>query len=231
MEYDKEEAQRRREYEKALAAQNKLAEKLAELNRKTRSAKNRLLATTKSEKWHRFSLAWLDREAGYTGEMASARVWLRNQPADVYIQLLLPFAQARPDATNIAIEVAAVRASLDDWTDKGNALLLEHAKRDYAEEVASFRAWQREHPDDEGWRSKKATRAQWMLMGRTADALGIDPPARVNRGEAHDWLEQHGGNRRLGSGPDAAPSNSGSQHRGGRAVEYAMAGTNTGEVR
>lgn len=199
MEYDREAARRRRDYEKALAAKAQLEEKLAKLSRATRNAKSRLLATTKSEQWHRMALGWLDREAGYTGEMASARVWVRHQTIHDYIELLAPHAATMPDATNLAIEVAAVRANLDDWSAKGEALLLNRAKAAYAEDLAGFARWQREHPGEDGWRRKPATRAQGFLVSRTATTLGIDAPLRLTRGDAFDWLERHGGNLRLGS--------------------------------
>ncbi len=198
MEYDREAARRRRDYEKALAAKAQLEEKLARLSRATRNAKSRLLATTKSEQWHRMTLGWLDREAGYTGEMAPARVWLRHQTVHEYVQLLAPHAVEMPDATNVAIEVAAVRANLADWSAKGEALLLDRAKRAYMEDLASFARWQREHPGEDGWRKKPATSAQGFLVSRTAATLGIDAPLRMTRGEAFDWLERHGGNLRLG---------------------------------
>lgn len=198
MEYDREAARRRRDYEKALAAKAQLEEKLAKLSRATRNAKSRLLATTKSEQWHRMTLGWLDREAGYTGEMAPARVWLRHQSIHDYIELLAPHAATMPDATNLDIEVAAVRANLDDWSARGEALLLDRAKAAYAEDLAGFARWQREHPGEDGWRRKPATRAQGFLVSRTAATLGIDAPLRMTRGDAFDWLERHGGNLRLG---------------------------------
>ena len=197
MEIDKEEMLRRRKYEVALAASKRAEEKAATLKRATRSAKSRLLATTKSEKWHRMTLAWLEREVGYTGEMASARVWLRHQPIREYGHLLAPFAQNLPAATNIEIEVAAVKANFEDWNAKGNALLLDRAKRAYAAELESFRAWQRENPDKLGWRKKSATRAQGFLINRLAIAVGIELPSRLNRGDAHDWIVHNGGNPRL----------------------------------
>ena len=197
MEYDAIEARRRREYETALAAKRKVEERLAEINRKARNAKTRLLSTTRSEQWHRMSLAWLERDTGYTGEMASARVWLRHQSLDKYIALIAPFAAVRPGATNIAAEVAAVRAHLDDWTERGEALLLSRASRAYAEDVAGFRVWQRDNPDSNAWRRKPMTRTQGFLVGRMVAALELEPPARMNRGEAHDWIDQHGGNPRL----------------------------------
>lgn len=198
MEYDREAARRRRDYEKAMAAKAQLEERLAKLSRDARNAKSRLLATTKSEQWHRMTLGWLDREAGYTGEMASARVWLRHQTIQEYLQLLAPYAAGMLEAPNIELEVAAVRDNLDDWSAKGEALLLDRAKRDYREDLASFARWQREHPGEDAWRKKPATRAQGFLVSRTAAALGINAPLRMTRGDAFDWLERHGGNLRLG---------------------------------
>ena len=198
MDYDREEMRRRREYEEALAAQKKLEEKLASLKRAARTAKGRLLSsTTKSETWHRMSLGWLDREAGYNGEMASARVYLRGLPFQDYVQALAPFAEGMPGASNLAIEVAAVAANLSDWTVKGDTFLLERARRDYASENASFAAWQREHPEHETWRKKPPTRGQGFLITRITAAQDVEPPVRMNRGEAHDWIARHGGNPRL----------------------------------
>lgn len=197
MEYDDTEARRRRQYQAAMAAKRQIEERLAEINRKARNAKSRLLSTTRSEQWHRMALAWLERDVGYTGEMAAARVWLRHQPLDAYIELVAPFAAAMPGATIIAAEVAAVRAHLDEWTKRGEALLLDRASRAYAEDVAGFRVWQRDHPDNNAWRRKAMTKSQGFLIGRMVAALDLEPPARMNRGEAHDWIEQHGGNPRL----------------------------------
>lgn len=201
MEYDAIEIRRRRECEAAMAVKRKAEERLAEINRKARNAETRLLSTTRSEQWHRMSLAWLERDTGYAGEMASARVWLRHQPLDDYIALVTPFAAGQPGVTSIAAEVAAVRANLDDWTTRGEALLLDRASRAYAEEVAGFRVWQRDHADSHAWRRKPMTRSQGFLIGRMVAARDLEPPARMNRGEAHDWIERHGGNPRLAASP------------------------------
>lgn len=197
MDYDATEARRRREYAAAIAVERRAAERLAEIKRRARNAKGRLLSTTRSEQWHRMTLAWLERDAGFTGEMASARVWLRHQPLDAYIALVAPFAAAQPGATVIAAEVAAVRTHLEEWTKRGEALLLDTASRAYAQDVAGFRVWQRDNPDSDAWRRKPMTRSQGFLIGRMVAALDLEPPARLNRGEAHDWIEQNGGNPRL----------------------------------
>ncbi|NIJ15066.1 hypothetical protein [Sphingobium vermicomposti] len=198
MDFNSEELRRRRAFEGARDAKAKADARAAQARQKVRAAKARLNATTRSEQWHRMSLGWLDREAGYTGEMASARVYLRTLPIREYVELLSPYADKMPDSTtNIQMEATAVRDNLDVWTKKGDALLLERAKADYAVECASFDEWERDNPDKGGWRGQKSTRAQWLLMLRTADALAVAPPKSANRGEAHDWLRAHGGNLRL----------------------------------
>lgn len=195
MDYDANEARRRRELGRAIAAKAELEAKLAEVARQARSAKARLLATTKAEGWHRHALAWLDRDAGYTGEMASARVYLRSLPFADYVKVIA--AHATAGGRNIDAEVAAVAANLEEWTRKGDDLLLDRARRDYAAEVESFRQWEKDNPDRKGWRGQPSTRLQWFQISRNAERLGLDMPVRLNRGEAHDWIEAHGGNLRL----------------------------------
>lgn len=204
MNYDQMELRRRRELERASQRTKKLEEKLAAVRRKQRSAKLALLASTKSETWHRMSLGWLDRQVGYTGEMASARVWIRKLPLEDYVRLLALKANVMPDASNIAVEHACVLANLAEFTAKGDAYLLAQAKQAYAAEAAEFRKWQQSNSEANGWRSKRMTRQQAMLIMRMQTALGIDAPTDLNRGTAHDWIEQHGGNPRL-----EAPSNKG----------------------
>ena len=202
MDYDKDERRRRRELEKAQAAQNEMEQKLAKLKQVTRNAKTRLLATTRSEQWHRMSLAWVDRDAGYNGEMATARVWLRHMSPQDYIAIIAQFAEKMPGATNLQVEVAAVHANREVWNSLGETFLLDRAKRSYAAEAAKFRAWQQEHPDSDGWRKKPPTRDQGFLIGRMCAVLEIEAPTRMNRGEAHEWIERHGGNPRLANEQD-----------------------------
>ncbi|WP_257555392.1 hypothetical protein [Sphingobium sp. CFD-2] len=205
MHYDREESRRRRLLEKAQAEQKELEQKLAKQKQVARNAKARLLATTRSEQWHRMSLAWIDRDAGYDGEMATARVWLRNMPPNDYIAIIAKFAEKMPDATNLQVEVAAVQANREAWNFMGDMLLLDRAKQAYAADAAKFRAWQQEHPDS-GWRKKPATRSQGFLISRMCAVLEIEAPTRMNRGEAHDWIERNGGNPRLVAEPDAPVS-------------------------
>lgn len=199
---DTEEERRRRELHRAEAEAAKLEQKLAELRRKARSARSRLKSTTRHETWHARRLAAQDRQAGYDGEMAEARHFLRSMPLSAYTKALEPYAEVYPETSVVELEVMAVNANLHDWTAAGKALLLDLARARYAEECRTFEAWLKEHPNEKGWRDKPATRAQWMLIWRTVEALKLnDRPERLTRGEAHDWLQEHGANVRL-RGPD-----------------------------
>lgn len=197
MDYDHTEMRRRRDLERASRRTKKLEEKLAAVRREQRSAKSRLLASTKSENWHRMSLGWLDRKVGYNGEMASARVWIRQLPLKHYVELLQSKADDWPTAPNIALEYACVMENLAEFTAKGDAYLLAQAKAAYAVEAAEFRKWQQSNPEADSWRTKRMTRSQAMLIMRMQTALGIEAPTDLNRGTAHAWIEQHGGNPRL----------------------------------
>lgn len=201
MDFDREAARRSREYEEKLDIQRELERKLAELKREARSAKSRLLAaTTKSEPWHKFTLGSLDRDAKYAGEQASARLYVRSLSWEDYCPLMAGMAARMPAGTrNIDIEYALVCEHEESWSSMGDALLLQRAKVAYTADVASFRKWERENPDSDGWRRKPATRGQGFLIARMAQTLGIDPPTRLNRGDAHDWITDHGGNLRLAS--------------------------------
>ncbi len=106
------------------------------------------------------------------------------------------------------VEVAAVRANFEEWSRRGKALLHQQAKAAYEKECRSFANWEKDNPQAKGWRDQPATRAQWMLIRRTADRLDIaEVPMRLKRGEAHDWLQLHNANLRFRStdgdgGPD-----------------------------
>jgi hypothetical protein len=195
--YDREEERRRRELESAKAKEAKLREELAALRNETRSAKNRLASATRHETWHVHRLAHLDRLAGYDGDMASARIYVRSLSFSDYMAVLRPYAEINPSATNLDIEVAAVIANRTNWHNKGEAIVLERERVAAEADRASWEAWQATHEDASGWRDKPMSRRQYFLVSRTADYLGVDTPGRMSRGEAFDWLVQHGGNLRL----------------------------------
>lgn len=195
--FDKTEESSRRKIGELAAAEAQLKARLAELNKERRSVKARLASTTKHENWHAHRLAHLDRLAGYSGEMASARIYIRSLPLSEYMSELMPFAEQMQGADNLAIEVAAVKANHDDWHNRGEEIVLERARVAAQAEYASWEAWQLKNPTAQHWRDKPMTRGQFFLVSRTADLLSIIAPAKMTRGEAHDWLSAHGGNLRL----------------------------------
>jgi len=205
--FDRNEERRRRALLERQEATARQKEKLEVLRRKERAAKAQLLgSTTRHENWHAHRLVYQDRQAGYVGEMAEARYWVRSLTPDLYREAIAPYADAMHGASIIAVEVAAVRANLNDWARRGQDVLYEQARAAYEEECRSFAAWQAAHPDETDWRDAPATRKQWMLIRRTVDRLeGVAMPVRLKAGEAHDWLERHDANLRFRGKP--APSN------------------------
>jgi len=208
MDYDdREEDGRRRERRKAEIKEAEMAAKLAELRRQARSARSRLLSTTRHDTWHAHRLAAQDRQAGYDGEMSEARHYVRALPARDYVAAIAPFAKTMPDAPVVEVEVAAVRANLDNWTEKGKVLLYERARVAYEAECRSFETWAADHPGEKGWRDRPATRPQWMLIRRTVETLQLnDMPSRLSCGEAYDWLQSHGANVRFHPPRDDEPA-------------------------
>ncbi|GLV20992.1 hypothetical protein TomMM35A_08520 [Sphingobium sp. TomMM35A] len=200
MNCDRDEDRRRRALRKRQEATARLQAKLDQSRRQERNARSQLLNTTRHPTWHAHRLAYQDRQAGFDGEMSEARYYLRALPLSRYTEAITPFAEINPDAGVVLLEVAAVRANLEEWTARGKAQLYQQAQTAYVEECRSFAHWQQANPDEKDWRNQPATRAQWMLIRRTADRLNIaDMPLRLKRGEAHAWLERHGANLRFRS--------------------------------
>lgn len=195
--YDKDEEHRRRELEALKAKEAKLRDQLAALNKKTRSAKTRLVSTTKHENWHARRLAALDMVHGYTGEMASARIYVRSLPFAAYVKALEPHAMAMRGADNLSVEIAAVRANHDEWHRRGEEIVLERERQAADADRASWEEWQKKNPDAIDWRDKPMTRRQYFLVSRTAEQIGIRMPSQMSRGQASDWLAGHGANLRL----------------------------------
>ena len=205
--FNKEEDKRRRELLAAQAKEAKLREKLDALRRKTLSAKARLNSSTKHENWHAHRLAHLDRLAGYTGEMASARIYVRSLPFDDYHAALSPFAKSMTKSSILDIEFAAVQHHHEDWQQMGEELVLERERKAAEADLAGWEKFQRENPDS-NWRANAMSRRQYFLIMRTSEQLGIEMPAgRMTRGQAHDWLQAHGANLRLNRDRDEVITN------------------------
>lgn len=214
--FDKFEESSRRKIGELAAAEAKLRAQMHELTKERRSVKARLASTTKHENWHAHRLAHLDRLAGYSGEMASARIYIRSLPLTEYISALTPFAEQMPNADNLAIEVAAVKANHDDWHNRGEEIVLARARVAAEADHAGWEEWQSKNPTAQHWRDKPMTKGQFFLVSRTADLLSIIAPAKMTRGEAHDWLSAHGGNLRLAREKESVGGNSSPERNVGR---------------
>lgn len=92
----------------------------------------------------------------------------------------------------IAQQVAAHR---DRLTAIGKDILFERQKAKHEEDCARWEA-QSEAVKQGKWRAARPTRDQRIRMIRTADQLQIELPGELTRGEAHDWIRDHGGNLR-----------------------------------
>lgn len=85
-------------------------------------------------------------------------------------------------------------------------MLLKRDRSAYETEHSEWQEWNRQNPEQNDWRVRNATESQIMLIERIAEDRGVEMPQSPKRGEAHDWIEQHGGNLRLApDAPKAAP--------------------------
>ena len=196
---------------KKLEAQHQAAKlRLEREDAKRRALKRQLMATAarledRAEKWHRFALAYADRMIGYTGQQAIARDYLRAMPFEQYVDLVR--RQASDGALSlVAAELATVIKHMDQLTARGGEVLLRRDRFAYEKDLSEWQNWHRQNPDKNDWRSLKATKGQNMLLDRIAELCNIAVPQLLNRGQAHDWIAQHGGNPRLASDQSSAGS-------------------------
>lgn len=194
MDFDRE---KKRLEQRLKAAQGKLE---AATNRR-KLLKQRLRTTSntlrdKAEKWHRFGLAHHDREAGYTGEHALARMALRSMPFDDYVRYVRQYSD-EGKRTLLSSEVAMVTSNLEQLTKVGQSILLRRDRAAYAKEQGEWEAWQERNPAQTSWRERKPSKGQLELVIRIAEAKELAAPEVLTRGQAHDWIAEHGGNPRL----------------------------------
>lgn len=198
MEYERERTKLEKELARADARLQAEKEKIKQLKRIKRQTE--IVIKEKAEKWHRFSLAYDDRQAGYTGEMAVARAYLRSLPFAEALALIRPHAGS-PGMSFVDAELAAVQAELDELTAKGREILLARARKAYEAERDSWEEWRSKNPDRNDWRTKPASKMQLKLIERIVIYREIEErPGKLNRGEAHDWIQEHEGNPRFGPG-------------------------------
>ncbi len=199
-----------RKTDRFLLSHEKEREKLKRQEEKLEAARKALArarasSADKHEKWHRYKLAYHDREAGYEGKHADARDELRRLPVWQYYQAVFAGLANESPISLVEAERAAVERNFDDLTAAANARYLERDQAAYLEALAKWQAHDRANPAGLRWRSKAATREQWYLIDRIIKAAGIDRPGKMTRGEAHDWIEANGGNPRYPSAePDSA---------------------------
>lgn len=197
MYYDKKTAALEQELRREEASLQKILDQAAEKKQKLRAVKGRLLATTKSDKWHAMALTAEARRIGFTGEHAEALFHLHSLKLGDYVEAITSYANEAPSASILSIEFAAVQANLARWTELGKRQHWDMARREYEAEVESFKKWQAENPDSTSWRDKPATKNQYFLIWRTAEQLCIQQPLHLKCGEAHDWLNKHDANLRF----------------------------------
>ena len=168
---------------------------------KRRTLKRELHATAAklndhAEKWHRYALSYDDRIKGYTGEQAIARAHLRNMSFDNYVNVV---RQQSNDGTLSLVdaELATVVHYIKKLTEQGRGVLLERDHAKYEKEHLEWQKWQRQNPNENDWRNRKASKGQNMLICRIVDTYNIESPPLLNRGDAHDWIAQNGGSPRF----------------------------------
>lgn len=192
--------QERRRLEKRLAQAQMRFERQEE---KKRAARRSLAAIQnekrdRAEKWHRYSLAHADREVGFEGEHALARMALRAQPVIEYVKLVGAY-DSSGNLPLVQCEFAAVIANLEALTAIGRDFLIARDRAGYEKESCDWIEWQSANPGSTGWRDRKPSSSQMHLVRRIAEAFGIEQPELATRGQAHDWIEANGGNPRLKS--------------------------------
>ena len=195
--YNKDIAALERKECEAAAELQKQQEQMLETKRKLRAAKSRLLATTRSDKWHAMALSVEARRKGFTGEHAEALFYLRSLPVSKYLEAINLYISDPASDSVLDGEYAAVEANMLEWTELGKHKHWDRARREYEGEVEGFRKWQAANPDKTAWRDKPATTDQYFLIWRTAEHLEIEQPRNLKCGDAHDWLAKHDANLRF----------------------------------
>ena len=195
--YNKDIAALERKEREAAAELQKQQVQMLETKRKLRAAKSRLLATTRSDKWHAMALSAEARRKGFTGEQAAALFHLHSLPVSEYLETINLYVSDPALGSVLDVEYAAVEANISEWTELGKHKHWDRARREYEDQIEGFRKWQAENPDQTAWRDKPATTDQYFLIWRTAEHLEIEQPRNLKCGDAHDWLAKHDANLRF----------------------------------
>jgi hypothetical protein len=175
----------------------RLKEQLAEAEADKREAEKRAKAIATSDTAVGMVLSAPLRQVGLTADAADALDYLLSMPIGRFGSLIQAAVEAEPETSVASFIRDTIQTKHAELSEAGRKLALTREWLAYKQDCESFAAWQRDNPDKVSWRTKPASRAQYFLMWRTAQYLGIDPLVRCKRGEAHDWLMLHGANLRL----------------------------------
>lgn len=120
---------------------------------------------------------------------------LLSLPVEAFTSLFDDVGELPPtviDLLRFALDKPFVLA----WaTDMGAWLQWKRSEAVYRAEVTDFKNSDAFHRS--GWRTRSVTRRQFYLIGEINRLLGIEPRLIVNRGEAFDFIDRHGGNPRF----------------------------------
>lgn len=174
-----------------------MREQLAQAEADKRAAERRERAVATHPAAVAMALSAPLRQEGLGAEHADALNFALSLPIEQFLREVESRAGAKPGASVAHLVAEIVKSGQDELRLKGRNLALEREWLAYERECESFAAWQKANPDKTSWRSKPASRAQYFLMWRTAEALGIRAIGNCKSGDAHDWLMHHGANLRL----------------------------------
>ncbi|NCP14626.1 MAG: hypothetical protein GW858_10760 [Sphingomonadales bacterium] len=181
----------------------RLKDQLAKAEAEKREAEKRTKAIATSDTAVGMALSAPFRTAGLTADTADALNYVLSLPLKQFGELIEAAVAVEPETSVISFICNSIEKQPDELNEKGRRLALAREWFAYKKDCESFVAWQKANPDKLSWRTKPASNAQYFLMWRTAQYLGIEQPFNCKSGEAHDWLMEHGANLRLKSVAEA----------------------------
>lgn len=197
-------------YLRAVAAANaeeqnvqRLREQFAKAEAKKREANKRVKVIATSDTAVGMALSAPLRNAGMTADVADALDYMLSMPLKQFGELIQAAVAVEPETSAVSFIRNFIEKQHDELNEKGRRLALAREWLAYKQDCESFAAWQKANPDKLSWRTKPASRAQYFLIWRTAEYLGIEPLLNCKSGEAHDWLMENGANLRLKSVAEA----------------------------
>lgn len=175
----------------------RLKEQLAKAEADRREADKRVKAIATSDTAIGMALSAPFRAAGMTADTADALNYILSLPLKQFGELIQTAIAVEPETSVVLFIRNLIEKQHDGLNDKGRKLALSREWLAYKQDCESFAAWQKANPEKLSWRTKPASKAQYFLIWRTAQYLGIEPLFKCKSGEAHDWLMKHGANLRL----------------------------------